>query len=274
MKDVANVHQNMAADSERELRLAECRALNGGNEQRARVENGGQRGDPALVVVLGAVVTKNGIGDVGLEHRRRPALPLRKQLVQCLISAIEVMAQQEFARSWRRTGAGVEQSYLGLPYRERGIEHRHITNHQGDKAQPRSCFGDDQETGSLVYRNNVAKTERKQCRATDIEAGAKLADDPRRMERIRERCVQAEVDEGISGHKSDGPHHKQHQQRERAVVAVKLLPLSTIVHQVDKVCPRSPGGDKEKSREAKSRHRAARKNDGLERIQQYRNEKK
>src|ERR1700761_4215403 len=184
------------------------------------------------------------------------------------------MAQQEFTRSWGRTGAGVEQSYLGLPYREGGIEHRHITNHQGDKAQPRSRFRDNQETGSVVYRNNVTEAERKQCRATDIEAGAKLADDPRRMQRIRERCVQAEVDEGIRRNKCDGPHNKQHQQRERAIVAVKLLPLSTIVHQVHKAYPRSPGGDKEEPRKAKSRHRAARKNDGLERIQQYRNEKK
>ena len=55
--------------------LARAFAFDGGDEQGAGVKDGGDGGDPGLVVVLGAVVTEDGVGNVRFEHFRTPAFP-------------------------------------------------------------------------------------------------------------------------------------------------------------------------------------------------------
>src|SRR5215831_7961202 len=118
MKNMAYVDQDMTTHSECELCLALHGAFDGSDEESACIENCCERRKPALVVVLGTVVTEDGIGDVRLEHRRAPTLPLCEQFVQRCISAIEVVTQQEFACSRRRTRACVEQSYFHFTRRK------------------------------------------------------------------------------------------------------------------------------------------------------------
>src|ERR1700722_7017023 len=76
MEDMAEVDQGVAAHGEGELSLAGGDAGDDGDEQGAGIEYGGEGGEPALVVMLRTVVTEDGVGDVGLEDLRGPALPL------------------------------------------------------------------------------------------------------------------------------------------------------------------------------------------------------
>ena len=108
----------------------------GGDQQRAGIEDGGHGGEPALVVVLRTVVAKDGIGDVGFEHLRAPAFPLRQQLGQGLVAAVEAVAQEQFPGGWRRAGAGVQQRDSDFAVRERGVKHRHIADDEADEARP------------------------------------------------------------------------------------------------------------------------------------------
>ena len=50
-----------------------------GDEQRRCIEDGGEGAEPALVVVLGAEVAEQRIGDVAFEEFGGPALPLDKE---------------------------------------------------------------------------------------------------------------------------------------------------------------------------------------------------
>src|SRR5215469_15577239 len=104
MKDVAEIDQRMARDGKSELRLASGLPGHNGDEQRAGVEHGGERGEPALVVVLRAVVAEDGVGDVRLEDVGGPALPLDEQDDERLLAAVEGVAAEEFGRGGRRTG--------------------------------------------------------------------------------------------------------------------------------------------------------------------------
>src|SRR5580698_1381607 len=82
MEDVTDIDENMPANSESKLGLALQGAVDRGDDERARVEDGSKSGEPALVVVLGTVIAKNWIGDMRLEYGCGPALPLGKQLIQ------------------------------------------------------------------------------------------------------------------------------------------------------------------------------------------------
>ncbi len=106
----------MAADGEGKLRLPRAGAFDGGDEQRAGIEYGGERGEPALVIVLRAVVAKNGVRDVGFEHGRAPVLPLRQQKRKRMMAAAEVVPKKQLAGGWRRAGASVKQCHGDLAF--------------------------------------------------------------------------------------------------------------------------------------------------------------
>ncbi len=79
---------------ERQLRLPRGRSLKHRYEQCAGVQHCDQRRQPALVVVLGAVVAENRVGDMRLENLCGPALPLRQQCRKGIFAAFKPVTPQ------------------------------------------------------------------------------------------------------------------------------------------------------------------------------------
>ena len=125
----------MARHDKGELGLPGGVAFDDGDQQRAGVEDGDQRGEPALVVVLRPVVAENGVGDVGLEDLRGPSLPFREQGGNGLLAAFKGVAAEEFGGIGRRAGARVEKRDADLAAGKRLVEHRQIADNERDKAE-------------------------------------------------------------------------------------------------------------------------------------------
>ena len=147
MEDVAEIDQRMAGHGEGELRLAGGGAGNDGDQQRAGVEHGGEGGEPALVVVLRAVVAENRVGDVGLEDLGGPAFPLGEQVDEGFLAAVEGVAAQELGGGGRRAGAGVEQGDVDFAVRRRRRRDGNVADDEGDQAEAGAGFEDDEGAG-------------------------------------------------------------------------------------------------------------------------------
>ena len=170
MEDVAKVDKSVASHGEGELGLAGAGAFDGSDEEGAGVEDRCDGGEPGLVVVLRTVVAEDGIGDVGFKHLGRPALPLCKEFYKGLFTANEAVAEEKFARGGRRTGASVEQSYGYFATREGAVKERDVADDKSHKAQAYACLDDNESAGEVVGRRDVAKTQRKERGAADVEA--------------------------------------------------------------------------------------------------------
>src|SRR5216683_5995808 len=118
-EDLTDIHQRVPCHHEGQLRLPRGHALDQRDPQRAGVEYRYQRREPALAVVLRAVVAKNGVGDMRFENFGGPALPLRQQRGQGLLSALKGVTPEQFRSVWRRAGARVEQCHADLATRKR-----------------------------------------------------------------------------------------------------------------------------------------------------------
>ena len=76
-------------------------ALECGDDERAGIENGDEGGEPALIVVLRAVVAENRVGHVRFEQFGGPALPLFEQLGEVAVAAFVAVAAEQFRRGGR-----------------------------------------------------------------------------------------------------------------------------------------------------------------------------
>ncbi len=105
-EDVADVDKDVAAHGEGELGLADGFAFEHGDEQGAGVEDADEGGEPVLVVVLGAVVAEDGVGDVGFEDFGGPAFPFDEQVGDGLVAAGVAVTAEELAGAGRVSRRG------------------------------------------------------------------------------------------------------------------------------------------------------------------------
>ena len=264
VEDVAEIDEDVAADGEGELGLASAWAFDGGDDERAGVEDGGESGEPALVVVLRAVVAKDGVGDVGFEHLRGPALPLREEGGEGFVAAGEVVAKEELAGGGWRASASVKHGDRDLACGEGVVEHGNVPDDESDEAKTSSGFRYEQEAGELGGRDDIAEAEREDGAAADVEAGAQALPERERMPGISERHVQAEVDERVGRAEQRSPDDEEHEQSERTVDAVELVSSAGRAAETSDRTPRAPAGDVKEAGEAEATDGATRQNDGLE----------
>src|SRR5689334_2093071 len=99
----------MARHGEGQLRLASAPSVEANDDHGARVENGGERGEPRLVVMLRAEVAEQRVREMALEHVRSPALPLAQQLRERGVVGIATVTPQQLRRGGWGAGAGIEQ---------------------------------------------------------------------------------------------------------------------------------------------------------------------
>src|SRR2546425_2403874 len=102
------IRDGVARDRKGELGLAFAGTFDSDHQKSASVEDGGQRGDPGLVVVLGAEEGQHGIGKMAFHELGRPVLPFLKELAQCLMSMGIAVATEELTGGGRRTRARIE----------------------------------------------------------------------------------------------------------------------------------------------------------------------
>ena len=75
LEDAADIDEGVAGHDEGELGLAGGFAFDDGDKQGTGVEDRDEGGEPALGIVLGAVIAEDGVGDVGFEDLCGPTLP-------------------------------------------------------------------------------------------------------------------------------------------------------------------------------------------------------
>src|ERR1700728_1548738 len=125
----------MAAHSESKPGLAHAGTFGAGNDQRGRIQKGGEVRKPRFVIVLRTKISKHRIGHVALEQFRGPALPLEEQSLQSFKSMITRVTPEKFGGRRRRTCASIEQYDVHLSTRECLIDDRQITQHQRQKTE-------------------------------------------------------------------------------------------------------------------------------------------
>ena len=178
-EDVAQVHQRMARHGEGQLRLARCHARHHRDQQRATIQDRGQRRQPALVVMLRAVVAQDRVGDVRLQQLGRPALPLDQQHHQRLLPPAKRVAAQQFDAGRRRSRPRVQQRNAHLAPRKRPVQHRNISNHQRHKAQPRARLAHNQRARRQAAWHHIAQPQREQRRPAHVKVRAQAANHTR-----------------------------------------------------------------------------------------------
>ena len=156
---MAEIDDGVAGHGEGELCLAGGGAFNGGDEQGADVEDGGEGGEPALVVVLGAVVAEDGVGDVGREDVGGPAFPLSEKGDEGGGAAIEAVAREQFGGGGRGAGTGVKQGDRDLTAAEGGVEDGDVADDEGDEAEAGAAFDDHEHAGDLAAGHDVTGAE-------------------------------------------------------------------------------------------------------------------
>ena len=134
-ENLGEIDECVASHGEGELRLPGPVALHAGNEQGRSVEDGGKRGKPGLVGVLGAEVAEQREGDVGFEQLGGPALPLDEKGGKSLSRAGVDVPAQELGGGWRRAGARVEQGDGDFAAGEGAIEDGKVPHDDGEKPE-------------------------------------------------------------------------------------------------------------------------------------------
>ncbi len=109
-------------------------------------------------------------------------------------------------------------------------------------------------------RRDVAKTQREECGAAQIEAGPEDG-----MRGVHARI--AVIEQAEAKNQQRGPEDEQNQQRERAVVAEKAFAQLLPADGSREGAPRAPGHAIEQHGDAQAPRDASRKHDRLERFQ-------
>src|SRR5262249_31104700 len=106
-KHLGKIHYRVTCDGEGEFSLTLASAFDTHENECTRIENCSERGDPGLIVVLGAEVSKNRIGEMALHQFGRPAFPIFEEVVESFLAVLVAVAAEEFAGCWRSAGARV-----------------------------------------------------------------------------------------------------------------------------------------------------------------------
>ena len=153
------IHRGMTGHGESELGLVGIHVLHPGDKQCARIQDGGQCGQPGLIVVLGAVKAEYRVGEMTLQDFRRPPFPLGEERRD----GLEVMGMrqpgQELGRAGRRAAPGVQERDGHLAPRKSLVENGQITNHARQKSKTKSCFHHAEKTPDGSGGRDVSVTK-------------------------------------------------------------------------------------------------------------------
>ena len=212
-EDLGEINDRVARDGERKLSLFGTGFVEAGNCHGASVENGGERGDPGLVVVLRAEIGEHRIREMALHELCAPEFPILQQRAEGIVAIGVTVAAKEFTGGGRSAGTRVEQRDVDLALGESPVDEREVADHGGKKAETKAGFGDNQKTSKAGARNHVAKSQREECGSTEIKI------------RVQAGLLAGEIDGGACAvlhhakrkNQSNGPNANQKEQRDWSV---------------------------------------------------------
>src|SRR5208282_2519486 len=261
---LGKVGHGMARDCEGQLRLLFAGALDANHDERGGVQDGGERSDPGLIVMLRAEEGQNRIGEVALHKFGRPVLPIFEEFAQRLLAVGIAVTAKKFSRSRGRARARVEQGNVHFALRKRTVNEWQIADHGGQEAEPETGFDDNENSRQAGTRDNVAEAQSEKRCAAEIHVGLKawLATS---YDHSRASAV---LHEAKSQDQAEGPNPHQNEQRQRAIKAQDRFPSLAGGNETYNKSPGLPGGSIEESRKAKLARHAPRQDDGLKRVPQ------
>ena len=264
---MAEIDEGVAGHGEGELSLADGFAFDGGDEEGAGIEDGDEGGEPRLVVVLGAVVAEEGVGNVGFEELGGPAFPLDEEGDEGELAAFIAVAAEELGGGWGGAGAAVQEGYGGFAAGEGLVEDGNEADDECDEAEAGAGFEDEEGAGEMGFGDDVAEAEGEERSAADVEAGAGIADEGvGGVEAVGEGCAEGEVNEGEADDEHGGPDDEQQEERKGAEDAVELVADTLLLEGFSERDPGAPGEKVEEAGEAEAAFGTAREDDGLESV--------
>ena len=168
-EDLREIHDGVARDGEGEFGLAFARAFDADHDERASVENCGERSDPGLIVVLRTKVGEHGIGEVAFHQLGAPMFPVFEEIVQGYLAGLVAVAAEKFAGGGRRACAGVEKGDIHFAFGEGAVDEGKVTDDGGEKTESETGFGNDEGAGEGSARDDVTETKREKSGAAEID---------------------------------------------------------------------------------------------------------
>ena len=262
---LAQIHQRVASDREREPGLERIHALDPGDHQHAGVEDRHHRGQPRLVVVLRAKEAQDRVREVALEDLGRGDLPvLEERCEDAGVATLEAAAQQHRRRG-RRPGPLVEDRDPRLASRERLVEHRHVGQHQRQESEAGAGLGHGDEARDRGRRMQIAEPEREERRAAHVEVGR----ESRRPRHAAQVGAVRPVKHREGDHEPAGPQNQEPRDCQERVEAQEVLAPRAVDDPPPDLGPGSPQPAQREARHPVARRHAPRKKDGLERVHQH-----
>src|SRR6266436_2909739 len=237
-EDLRKIDDRMTRDGESKLGLLFTSAFDTDHDDRASIQNGGERSDPRLVVVLRTKISEHGIRE---------------------------MALHQLGGGGGRAGTGIEERDIHLALGKRAVDEWQIADDGGEKSEAKTCFGDDQGASQTRAGNDVAETEGEKSRAAKVDIGQETS--------LVAGCYYggpgAILHQAKAQHQANGPDTDENEERERAIETQHGFSRLGLGDEAHHEFPHGPGGAVKKASEAKLSRDAARENDGLERIPQH-----
>ena len=137
---LAEIGHRVSSDGEGKFGLLGAGTLESGNGKCANIQDGGERTDPGLIVVLGAEVRENRIRKMGLKQFGAPELPFFQQIAQSFFASGIGVAAKKFARGRGRSGTRIEQRNIGFAAAKSAIDERQIADDRGQKTEPETSI--------------------------------------------------------------------------------------------------------------------------------------
>src|ERR1700686_3376734 len=141
-KNLRKVGDGVARDRKRQIGLTLASSFDAYLQQRAGIQNRGQRSDPGLVVVLRPKIRQHWIRQMAFHQFRGPQLPILQYFPQRLPAALVTVAAQKLARGGWSSRTRIEQRNIHFALRERSVDEREITDDHGQETKAKAAFGD------------------------------------------------------------------------------------------------------------------------------------
>ena len=135
VKRIRQFDENLPCHGECHARLQWRHLLDPDKDQRAAVDNDGERRQPRLITVLRSVVSEHWVREMTLQEFRAPAFPFPQQNDNLTEAVLSPMTLQQAQGRRRRAGAAVKPDHRRLPTREQLVQHRQIADDDGNEAE-------------------------------------------------------------------------------------------------------------------------------------------
>ncbi len=188
---VVDVLHEVGAGPLEELGLPPRQPFDRREDEAGGVEDRPQGADPGQVVVAGAEVAEERIGNVGVEDLDGPALPIEEQLRQATNEAELGVRFEEGDRRRRSTCRRLERDHLDLAALVRAVQGEQERDDEGDDAQAADRGRGDDHPGERPIGDEVPEAQRQDRRRGEVQRAPEIGRDGPQLvaERVQDQPV-------------------------------------------------------------------------------------